>query len=147
MIWLLAGGPAIDVEHEKATSPRDFQRPIPARAKGILRAVQRGDVIRLDDTVTGFDLGKQGRPYCVVAVYGDPPAVVYVVPRSTQPQSQGVATPSGVLPGLNDAGRFLWRPYAVAVTDVTDAPQLGLVPEPYRTRVLEQVNLAEFDVS
>jgi hypothetical protein len=109
--------------------------------------VQRGDVIRLDDTVTGFDLGKQGRPYCVVALDGDPPAVVFVVPRSSRPQSQGVATPSGVLRGLNDAGRFLWRPYAVAVADVEAAPRLGLLPEPYRTRVLEQVNLAEFDVS
>lgn len=109
--------------------------------------MQHGDVIRLDDTVTGFDLGKPGRPYCVVAFDGDPPAVVYVVPRSTQPQSQGVATPSGVLPGLNDAGRFLWRPYAVAVADAEGAPRLGLLPEPYRARVLEQANLAEFDIS
>lgn len=109
--------------------------------------MQRGDVIRLDDAVTGFDLAKQGRPYCVVAVHGDPPAVVYVVPRTSQRQSQGVATPAGVLPALNDAGRFLWRPYAVAVADVADAPQLGLLPEPYRSRVLEQVNFTEFDVS
>lgn len=110
-------------------------------------AVQRGDVIRLDDAVTGFDLAKPRRPYCVVALDGDPPATIYVVPRSTQPQSQGVATPAGVLPGLNEPGRFLWRPYAVAVADVEDARSLGLLPEPYRTRVLEQANLADFDVS
>ncbi len=109
--------------------------------------MQRGEVIRLDDTVTGFDLAKRGRPYCVVAVAGDPLAVVYVVPRSTQRQSQGVATPAGVVPGLNDAGRFLWRPYPVAVADVQRAPRLGLLPEPYRSRVLEQANLAEFDIS
>ena len=109
--------------------------------------MQKGDVIRLDDTVTGFDLAKPGRPYCVVAVDGDPPAFVYVVPRSTRRQSQGVATPAGVLPGLSDVGRFLWRPYAVAVADVEHAPRLGLLPEPYRSRVLEQANLAEFDIS
>jgi len=109
--------------------------------------VQRGEVIRLDDNLTGFDLAKPGRPYCVVAVDGDPPAVVYVVPRSTQPQCQGVVTPGGLLPGLNDAGRFLWRPYPVAVADVEHAPRLGLLPEPYRSQVLEQANLAEFDIS
>jgi hypothetical protein len=109
--------------------------------------MERGDVIRLDDSVTGFDLAKPGRPYCVVAVEGDPPAIFYVVPRSTQRRSQGVATPAGVLPGLREPGRFLWRPYAVAVADVEDAPRLGLLPEPYRSRVLEQANLAEFDIT
>ncbi len=109
--------------------------------------MQRGDVIRLDDPLTGFDLAKLGRPYCVVAIEGEPPAIVYVVPRSTEPQSQGVATPARVLPGLNDAGRFPWRPYAVAIADIEQAPRLGLLPEPYRTRVLEQANLAEFDIS
>ena len=109
--------------------------------------MQRGDVIRLDDTVTGFDLAKPGRPYCVVAIEGDPPAIVYVVPRSTQRQWQGVATPAGVLPALNDAGRFLWRPYAVAIAGIEQGPRLGLLPEPYRTRVLEQANLAAFDIS
>jgi hypothetical protein len=108
--------------------------------------MERGTVIRLDDRVTGFDFAKPGRPYCVVAVDGDPPTIVYVVPRSTQRQSQGVLTPARILPGLNDDGRFLWRPYAVAVVDVQAAPLLGVLPEPYRTRVLEQVNLAEFDL-
>ena len=108
--------------------------------------MERGAVIRLDDTITGFDFAKLGRPYCVVAVDGDPPATVYVVPRSTKPQSQGVATPQGVLPGLNDWGRFLWRPYPVAVADIENVPVLGILPDPYRTRVLEQANLAEFDI-
>jgi hypothetical protein len=108
--------------------------------------MERGAVIRLDDTITGFDLAKLGRPYCVVAVDGDPPATIYVVPRSTQPQSQGVETPTGVLPGLNDRGRFLWRPYPVAVADVENVPLLGILPDPYRTRVLEQANLAEFEI-
>jgi hypothetical protein len=108
--------------------------------------VEVGAVIRLDDRITGFDLAKLGRPYCVVAVDGDPPAIVYVVPRSTQRQSQGVLSPARILPGLNDEGRFLWRPYAVAVADVENAPLLGVLPEPYRTRVLGQANLAEFDL-
>src|SRR4051812_25393946 len=34
MIWLLAGGPAIDVEHENATSPRDFQPPVSGGREG-----------------------------------------------------------------------------------------------------------------
>jgi RNA polymerase sigma factor (sigma-70 family) len=105
--------------------------------------MQRGTVIRLDDKITGFDLLKPGRPYCVVAFEGKPASIVYVVPRTTQPQSQGVATPAAVLPGL-EAGRFLWRPYAVAVADLIDVPVVGVLPEPYRTRVLEQVNFAEF---
>lgn len=108
--------------------------------------MERGTVIRLDDKITGFDLAKPDRPYCVVAVAGDPPATIYVVPRSTQPQSQGVETPKGVLPGLNDRGRFLWRPYPVAVTDIENAPVLGILPDPYSTRVIEQANLAEFDI-
>jgi hypothetical protein len=109
--------------------------------------MELGDVIRLDDVVTGFDRLKEGRPYCVVAVEGDPPATVYVVPRSSQRQSQGVDTPADVLPGLSRVGRFLWRPYAVAVVEIEHASRLGLLPEPYRTRVLDQANLAEFDIS
>ncbi len=104
-------------------------------------------MIRLDDVVTGFDLAKRGRPYCIVAFDGEPPAIVYVVPRTSQRQSQGVATPARVLPGLDEPGRFLWRPYPVAVAEVEGAPTLGLLPGPYRTRVLEQANLAEFDIS
>jgi hypothetical protein len=109
-------------------------------------AMERAAVIRLDDSVTGFDRAKPDRPYCVVAVDGDPPATVYVVPRSTQRQSQGAATPGRVLARLNDDGRFLWRPYPVSVADVQDGPLLGVLPESYRTRMLEQVNPAEFDL-
>ena len=40
---------------------------------------QEGEVIRLDDKVTGFDFDKTGRPNCIVRLVSDPPQQAYVV--------------------------------------------------------------------
>jgi hypothetical protein len=99
-------------------------------------------VIRLDDVVAGFDANKRGRPYCVVGWVGDPPHTYALSPRTTS-GPRGVEVPAGVLPGFN---RFIWRAYSAPAADVEAAPIEGMLPEPYRTRVLEEVNTIEFDL-
>src|SRR4051794_11013640 len=105
----------------------------------------RGCVIRLDDVVTGFDDGKEGRPYCIVGWEGDPPHSYAVSPRTTT-GPRGVFVPAGTLPGLNRDGRFVFRAYRAPSNDVEAAPIEGVLPELHRTRVLDDVNAIEFDL-
>jgi hypothetical protein len=107
--------------------------------------VEVGDVLRIDDTITGFDRNKPGRPCMVVRVETPPRAGAWVVPRSTQ-GSIGTPVPSQVLPGLNQDGRFQFLPCWVSGSDLADCPSLGLLPEPYRSRVLESANMALIDI-
>lgn len=44
--------------------------------------LREGEVIRLDDKVTDFGLGKFG-PNCIVRLVGDPLQQAYVGPRTT----------------------------------------------------------------
>lgn len=101
--------------------------------------VHIGLVVRVDDDVTGFDDGKEGRPYLVVRVIGDPPNVVYVVPR-TSTGLEGVVVPKGILRGLDKDGNFLTEPLPVHPTDLEEVPELGDLPEPYLSRVLARIN-------
>ena len=105
-----------------------------------------GDVVRADDDVVGFEGGKIGRPYLVVRVIGDPPELVYVVPR-TASGWEGVPVPAGVLPGFNKEGNFLVDPLQVAATDLEGARVLGELPEPYLSRILDRLRtgLMELD--
>ena len=107
--------------------------------------LQEGEVIRLDDDVTGFDFGKTGRPNCIVRLVGEPLQLAYVVPRTTD-GSIGTPTPVGVLPGLNKAGRFLYLPRPVLPADLARCERLGLLPEKLRTLVLGNVNWAALDL-
>jgi hypothetical protein len=100
-----------------------------------------GQVIRADDEVVGFEGGKIGRPYLIVRVIGDPPELVYVVPR-TASGWEGVPVPAGVVRGLNKEGNFLQNPLAVPATELSGAQVLGDLPEPYLSRVLERVHTA-----
>ena len=106
---------------------------------------QEGEVIRLDDKVTGFDFDKTGRPNCIVRLVGDPLQQAYVVPRTTD-GSIGTPTPAGVLGGLNKAGRFLYLPRPVLPADLVGCERLGLLPEKLRTLVLGNVNWAALDL-
>lgn len=104
-----------------------------------------GEVIRVDDALTGFDLNKPGRPCCIVRVEEPPRSGVWVVPRSTR-GTTGTLTPAGTLPGINSDGRFQFIPRFVAAADLEGCESLGLLPEPYLARVLENVNSIVFDV-
>lgn len=101
--------------------------------------MRTGLVIRVDDEVTGFGGGKIGRPYLVIRVLGDPPELVYVVPRSASGW-EGVPVPERIVPGLNKPGNFLTDPLPVAAGDLADARVLGVLPEPYLSRVLDRIH-------
>ncbi len=98
-----------------------------------------GLVIRIDDDVTGFGGGKIGRPYLVIRVLGDPPELVYVVPRSASGW-EGVPVPEKIISGLNKPGNFLLDPLPVAASDLAGAKILGQLPEPYLSRVLDRIH-------
>jgi hypothetical protein len=105
-----------------------------------------GQVIRIDDEVTGFEGGKEGRPYLIVRVVGDPPELVYVVPR-TASGWEGVPVPRGIVRGLNKDGNFLLDPLQVPAADLAGVEVLGELPEPYLSRVLDRMHrsLVELD--
>ncbi len=70
---------------------------------------------------------------------------MWVVPRSTK-GSTGTRTPAGVLPGLTQQGRFMFLPRRVPASSLQQAASLGLLPEPFRARVLESVNAVVIDL-
>lgn len=103
-----------------------------------------GEVLRIDDSVTGYDRNKPGRPCMVVAVQERPRAGAWVVPRSTQGRD-GTLVPARALPGLNKEGRFMYLPHFVTSAELLGCPSLGVLPEPYRQRVLDNANLVVID--
>lgn len=98
-----------------------------------------GEVLRIDDAVTGFDRNKRGRPCMIVRVAERPRAGAWVLPRSTT-GSIGTAVPAGALPGLTQPGRFMYLPHFVLAADLAGCPSLGVLGEPHRGRVLDNVN-------
>ena len=76
---------------------------------------------------------------------GDPPHTYVVTPRTTRGGS-GIPTPAGVLPGLTEPGRFVWRAYPASADDVENAEYIGDLEDPYLKAVLEEVNTVEFDL-
>jgi hypothetical protein len=101
--------------------------------------VEEGEVLRIDDVVTGFDDNKRGRPCMVVRVVGPPRAGAWVVPRSTKGRT-GTLVRAGTLPRLDQDGRFMFLPRLVAAADLADCESLGVLPVEDRERVLENVN-------
>lgn len=112
---------------------------------GILRYVEVGEVRRVDDAVTGFDRNKPGRPCVIVRVETPPRAGAWVLPGSTR-GSTGTRVPRNTLPGLDKDGRFQFLPRWVSERDLADCPTLGVLPEPYRTAVLESANMVVIDL-
>lgn len=104
--------------------------------------MQAGEVLLIDDVVTGFDDNKEERPCIVFRVIPPPRGGAWVVPRSTK-GSQGTFVPAGALPGLNADGRFMYLPRRVSAADLVGCKSLGMLPEPYRSLVLANVNSAE----
>jgi hypothetical protein len=109
------------------------------------RARERGCVIALDDAVTGFDDNKRRRPYCIVGWEGNPPHTYAVSPR-TSTGRRGVMVPAQALAAFDRDGRFVFRAYPAPAVDVEAAAVFGLLPDPYRTEVLENVNAIEFEL-
>ena len=106
---IFAAGP--DATTRQISNPlRKFSReavdrPCAGDARGILGRVEVGEVLLIDDAITGFDRNKPSRPCMVVCVDLPPRAGAWVVPGSTQ-GSIGTRVPRNVLPGLNKDGRF-----------------------------------------
>jgi hypothetical protein len=104
-----------------------------------------GEVLLIDDVVTGFDDNKPARPCMVVRVTESPPSGALVVPRSTK-GSTGTFVPAGALPRLNKDGRFMFLPRFVPVADLQACTSLGVLDAKYRDLVLANVNDVEIDL-
>lgn len=102
-------------------------------------------MLLIDDALTGFDRSKPDRPCMVVRVEPPPRDGAWVVPRSTQ-GSIGILVPRDALSGLNKDGRFQFLPRWVSTADLAGRRGLGVLPEPYRTRVLNNCNMVVVDV-
>lgn len=104
-------------------------------------------MIRLDDRVTGFDDNKTGRPYLVVNVE-QPPLYVWVLPRTsdTRGAGAGVLIRGGVIKSLQKDGRFMYRPYRVAIEDVETLEVFDHLSDTLLERVVSQVNAVEIDL-
>lgn len=103
-------------------------------------------MIRLDDRVTGFDDNKPGRPYLVVNVE-EPPLNVWMLPRTsdTRGSGAGVLIRAGVIKSLEKDGRFMYRPYRVAIEEVEGLEVFAQLTGAVLERVLSQVNAVEID--
>lgn len=108
--------------------------------------MDEGDILRIDDRLTGFDDNKTGRRYCVVRVVGDPWTEIYVVPRTTEPKHGAVKVEQGVVPGLNKTGWFMFRGYRLTPSDVEGVEPIGTLPADVLRQVNDTVNLSEFDI-
>jgi len=104
-----------------------------------------GEVLLIDDVVTGFDDNKPARPCMVVRVTDPPRTGALVVPRSTK-GSTGTFVPAGALHGLNKAGRFMFLPHFVSAADLEACTSLGVLGANYRDLVLANVNDVEIDL-
>lgn len=101
--------------------------------------MQVGEVLRIDDVVTGYDDNKPQRPCMIVRVSGSPRPGAWVLPRSTK-GSTGTLVRAGALTGLNKDGRFMFVPRFVSTADLAGCPSLGVLGAADRDRVLDNVN-------
>lgn len=115
---------------------------LPSRARV---SMEVGEILRIDDALTGFDDNKVGRPCMVVRLETHPRSGGWVLPRSTRPP--GTKTPGGLLPGLDRDGWFMYLPYHLVEADLETCPSVGVLPEPYRTAVLDNVNGATLGIT
>lgn len=96
-------------------------------------------MLLIDDSITGYDDNKPRRPCMVTKVSSPPRSGVWVVPRSTR-GSQGTFVPANSLHGLNKDGRFMYLPRFVRRADLLGCLSLGVLDDPWRSRVLDNVN-------
>lgn len=103
-------------------------------------------MVLVDDAITGFDRNKPARRCLVVKVEPAPRGGIWVLPRSTQ-GSTGTFVPAGAMSGLSKDGRFQFLPRFVAAADLEGCENLGPLPEPHRSKVLESANMVVVDVA
>jgi hypothetical protein len=128
--------------HTDDTSPLISNQHHATFPSGDTSRVEVGEVLLIDDVVTGFDDNKRARPCMVFRVNPPPRGGAWVVPRSTT-GSQGTFVPAGTLPGLNKPGRFMYLPHRVTQGDLVGCESLGVLPDSYRRMVFDNVNAAE----
>lgn len=104
-----------------------------------------GEVLLIDDAVTGYDRNKPKRPCMVVRVVDAPHAGAWVVPRSTK-GTIGTFVPARALPGLNRDGRFMFVPVFVAAADLIAVTSLGVLGFAHRQRILNNLNDVVIDL-
>jgi hypothetical protein len=107
--------------------------------------VQPGEIVLIDDKITRFDHNKPKRRCCVYKVQGPPDSGIWVVPRSTKGKA-GTFVPKGVLPILNEDGRFMYIPRFVSEADLEGVSGHGVLPDPYKQTVLDNVNPATMEI-
>ena len=105
-----------------------------------------GEIILLDDVVTGFDDNKKGRRYCVVRVVGDPLQLVLVVPRTTKGKDGTPSKQSDCPTAFTEDGRFLYRPYQVFPADLEGVTRLDVLPPSVIAKIIGNVNFAAIDL-
>ncbi len=135
--------PAVSNDVSKEVRELLAERVRPARRH--TGPVQIGEVLLIDDMVTGFDDNKPQRPCMVMRVVGPPRAGAWVVPRSTQGR-QGTFVAAGALPGLNKDGRFMFLPHFAAAADLADCRSLGVLDAVDLDRVMANVNDVVIDL-
>jgi len=98
-------------------------------------SVSVGDVIYLHDVLdTAFSAKLVWRPWMVAAVLGQ---TVRVIPRSST-SSSGVLVPQTALVAFTTNGRFCKTSRGISLTLASSRQNVGPLPEPYKTQVLEQ---------
>lgn len=108
-------------------------------------AVEIGEIVRLDDVLTGFDDNKLARPCLIVSIDKTTRGGIWVVPRSTQKTPRGIYVPKGVA-GLNKDGWFMVLPRRVAKNDLEGCESEGSLPANYLEAILEEVNFSVVDL-
>ena len=76
------------------------------------------------------------------------PLYVWVLPRTTdlRASSAGVLVPKGVIKGLNKDGRFMYRPYRVAIEEVEALEVFVHLTGRWLEKVLAEVNAVELEL-
>ncbi len=100
-------------EHDRIVSVRTFRslRFLVSQSedgleKHVLSKLRIGDVWWIPDAVTGFS-NKERHPWVITQGYSARRASVIACPRTTTGKTQGILTPSAILPGLERPGIIL----------------------------------------
>lgn len=107
--------------------------------------MQPGEIVLIDDKITGFDDNKAKRRCCVYKVQGPPDPGIWVVPRSTKGKT-GTFVPKGVLPILDEDGRFMYIPRFVSQADLKGVTGKCVLPDKYKREVLDNVNTGAMEI-
>lgn len=100
--------------------------------------LRRGLVIWADDFDVGYQGDKEGRPFLVTRIEGDPPHTAWLVAGSASGW-EGVPYKKRLVPGLTKDGMFSLDQFVVGVEDLERAEEGTVLPEPDLTRILSTI--------